>query len=168
MTCNTTPRGLKPHSCSMQKTQAIDRWEEGRTDTDVALDATQVSHPEQTGFLEGAVQFEPKIRFQYTHCICIPPYTSWNTIHYIYRGVRWAGHVAAWHSRNYKIWGYKSSRLRYIYIYNGEGILIKKDLMGGTCGMQTYTILGCSDIGNYLENLSVNRKITLTVMLFVL
>jgi hypothetical protein len=40
--------------------------------------------------------------------------------------------------------------------------------MGGTCGMQTYTILGCSDIGNYLENLSVNRKITLTVMLFVL
>jgi hypothetical protein len=49
---------------------------EERTDTDVALDATQVPHTEQTGFLEGAVQFEPEIRFQYTHCICTSPYTS--------------------------------------------------------------------------------------------
>ena len=53
-----------------------DRDKEGHTDTDVALDATKVSHPEQTGFPKGAVQIEPKIRVQYTHCICTSPYTS--------------------------------------------------------------------------------------------
>jgi hypothetical protein len=40
-----------PHSNSLEE----------RTNTDVALDATQVPHPEQTRFLEGAVQFETKI-----------------------------------------------------------------------------------------------------------
>jgi hypothetical protein len=53
-----------------------DREKEEHTNTDVTFDATQVLHPEQTGFLKGAVKFEPKFRFQYTHCICTSPYTS--------------------------------------------------------------------------------------------